>query len=220
MIEIDELVRSKRKTLSVSVNSLGKVTVRAPMRATQEQIERFVATHAQWIEKKKSVAKASGVQLPENGLAGYKLLLLGDSYELRLYAQTRVALDGENKILYLPEKNAEKRLIAWLKDNALRICTQAVEKQAERMGVCPASVSVTSARSFWGICTAKNELRFSYRLLYVPKEVFEYVIVHELAHIRYKNHSRSFWNEVAKYQPNWKEKRAYLKAHALLMRVF
>ena len=206
--------------MSVSVNALGKVTVRAPLRATQKDIERFVATHEQWIEKKKSTAKESGVRLPQNGLVGYKLLLFGNEYELHLHAQARVVVDEGNKRLYLPETNAEKRLICWLKDNALRICKQAVEQWAKRMGGCPASVSVTSARSFWGICTAKNELRFSYRLLYVPKAVFEYVIVHELAHIRYKNHSRAFWNEVAKFQPNWKEKRAYLKAHALLMRVF
>ena len=220
MIEIDELIRSKRKTLSVSVNALGKVTVRAPLRATQKEIERFLTTHEQWIAKKKSTAKESGVRLPQNGIVGYKLLLLGNEYELCLHAQTRVVVDGENKRLYLPEKNTEKHLIRWLKDNALRICKQAVEKQSARMGVSPVSVSVTSARSFWGICTEKNELRFSYRLLYVPKAVFEYVIVHELAHIQYKNHSRAFWDEVAKFEPNWKEKRAYLKTHALLMRVF
>jgi predicted metal-dependent hydrolase len=88
------------------------------------------------------------------------------------------------------------------------------------MGVTYSSLSITSARSFWRICTAKNELRFSYRLLYVPKEVLEYVIVHELSHIRHKDHSRAFWDEVERYIPDWKEKRAYLKSHALLMRVF
>ena len=219
MVEIDELVRSKRKTLFVSVNALGKVTVRAPMRVSESDIAAFIRTHEQWIEKKKQAALRSGVTLP-TGLEGYQMTLLGEPYELRLYPQNRVALDRENKRLFLPEKNAEKRLVVWLKNNALRICTQEAEARAREMGVTYSSLSITSARSFWGICTAKNELRFSYRLLYVPKPVLEYVIVHELSHIRHKDHSRAFWDEVAKYVPDWKAKRAYLKSHALLMRVF
>lgn len=219
MIEIDKLVRSKRKTLSVSVNALGEVTVRAPMRVSEKDIAAFLQTHEKWIEKKKDAALHSGVALPTE-LDGYRLTLLGEPYELRLYPQNRVALDRENQRLFLPEKNAEKRLVTWLKNNALRICTQRAEERAREMGVTYSSLSITSARSFWGICTAKNELRFSYRLLYVPKEVLEYVIVHELSHIRHKDHSRAFWDEVERYIPDWKEKRAYLKSHALLMRVF
>lgn len=219
MIEIDKLVRSKRKTLSVSVNALGEVTVRAPMRVSEKDIAAFLQTHEKWIEKKKEAALRSGVALPTE-LDGYRLTLLGEKYELHLYPQNRVALDRDNKRLFLPEKNAEKRLVAWLKNNALRICTQHAEERAREMGVTYSSLSITSARSFWGICTAKDELRFSYRLLYVPKEVLEYVIVHELSHIRHKDHSRAFWDEVERYIPDWKEKRAYLKSHALLMRVF
>jgi predicted metal-dependent hydrolase len=88
------------------------------------------------------------------------------------------------------------------------------------MGVSYQSVSVTSARSRWGSCSGKNAIRYSFRLLYAPKEVIEYVTVHELAHTKHKNHSKAFWAEVATYVPDWKSKRNWLKTHGWLMEIF
>lgn len=220
MVTIDEIVKSKRKTLAVTVNALGKVTVRAPLRASQKEIENFVKKHEDWILRKKENALASCICLPTQRFNGYKLLLLGKYYEIVLYQQERVALDHENCKLYLPEKNAEQRLVGWIKENALRILIKSVEEISARMGVKANSVSITGAKSFWGICTAKNDLRFCYRILYAPRDVLEYVVVHELAHIKHKNHSPLFWGEVAKYIPNWKEKRRWLKERVLLIQIF
>ncbi len=220
MITVDRLVRSKRKTLSVGVNALGEVTVRAPMRTTEQEISAFLQRHEAWILKQKQRRKSAGVTLPPADLHGYTLLVLGEPYTVCVYDGERIALNTADKRLYLPRKNTEKRLIGWLKDNALRVCSQVVERKAREMDVRVASVSVTSARSFWGICTAQNALRFSYRLLYAPKAVVEYVVVHELSHVRHKNHSSAFWKEVEKYVPNWKVLRKWLKDRALLMQVF
>lgn len=220
MVKIDKLVRSKRKTLSVSVNALGEVTLRAPLRASQEDIDAFLSKHEAWVLRMQRRKLASGITLPTENLEGYTLLLLGEEYTLTLHAGERVALDAEHKRLYLPEKNAKKRLVDWIKENALRICQQVTKRKALEMHVNVTSVSITSARSFWGICTAQNEIRFSYRLLYVPKDVFEYVVVHELSHVKHKNHSTAFWREVERYVPNWKMKRKWLKDKALLMQVF
>lgn len=217
---IDELIRSKRKTLAVVVNGQGKVIVRAPLTASQKSIEDFVKKHEGWIAKKKSVALACKVQLPTDNLHGYNVLLLGKYYQTVVYSQDRVALDIQNNRLYIPEKNAQKRLTLWIKENALRIVKQSVEEQSLRMGVTANSISITGAKSFWGICTGKNDLRFCYRVLYAPKDVLEYVVVHELAHIKHKNHSIAFWREVEQYIPNWKEKRRWLKQHSALMQVF
>ena len=219
VVQIDKLVRSRRKTLSVSVNAVGEVTLRVPLRATDGQIQRFVQEHEAWILRTKQRKLGTGIALPSEDLNGYTLLILGQTYTLCVYEDTRVALDTENKRLYLPKKNTKARFIGWLKENALRICTQVVERKSVEMGVKVASVSITSARSFWGLCTRDNALRFSYRLLYAPKEVIEYVVVHELAHVTYKNHSSAFWREVEKYLPNWKEKRKWLKDRSILMRV-
>lgn len=220
MLTVDEIIKSKRRTLAITVNAFGKVIVRAPLRASQKEIDYFVKKHESWILRKKETALASCICLPTQRLNGYKLLLLGKYYEIVLYPQERVALDHENCKLYLPEKNAEQRLVVWVKENALRILTKSVEEISARMGVKANSVAITGAKSFWGICTSKNDLRFCYRVLYAPRDVLEYVVVHELAHVTYKNHSSAFWREVEKYIPNWKEKRRWLKERALLIQIF
>ncbi|MBQ2701563.1 MAG: M48 family metallopeptidase, partial [Clostridia bacterium] len=94
------------------------------------------------------------------------------------------------------------------------------DRYAERMGTAYKKLSVTGARTRWGSCSFDDSLHFSFRLLYAPKEMIEYVVVHELAHTKHKNHSPLFWAEVGKYIPDYKKRRKWLKTHALLMQIF
>ena len=82
------------------------------------------------------------------------------------------------------------------------------------------SLSVTSAKTRWGSCSYNDALHFSFRLLYAPVEVIDYVAVHELSHTFYKNHGKAFWAAVEKYVPDYKKKRAWLKENTLLMEIF
>ena len=84
----------------------------------------------------------------------------------------------------------------WLKENAKRIFTQRTAYWADIMQTRYRSVSVSSARSRWGSCTADNALRYTFRLLYADKSLIDYVVVHELAHTKHKNHSPRFLAEV------------------------
>jgi predicted metal-dependent hydrolase len=131
-----------------------------------------------------------------------------------------ISLDIEQKILKLPKTKSEQRLVEWLKTSAERIFGVIAKRFSQQMSVQYKSLSVTSARTRWGSCSGENRLCFTFRLLFAPKEIVEYVVVHELAHIRHKNHSAKFWSEVEKYQPDWKNKRAWLKAHGGLMELF
>ena len=171
------------------------------------------------MRKKRERAQA-GVRLPDGDLNGYTLLLLGREYTLRVQEREGVGFDQATGQIFLPAREAEKRLVQWLKENAKQIFTRITEEQAKRMGVRYRSVGVSSAKTRWGSCSADDRLRYSFRLLYAPKEVIEYVVVHELAHTRYKNHSRLFWAEVEKYLPDWKIQRKWLKAHGALMEIF
>ncbi|MBR5742107.1 MAG: M48 family metallopeptidase [Firmicutes bacterium] len=86
-----------------------------------------------------------------------------------------------------------------------------IEYYANLMGVRPTAVRYTSAKTRWGSCSPKNSLAFSVRLMRKPPEAIDYVVVHELAHIREHNHSKRFWAIVAKYMPDWRERRKLLK---------
>lgn len=215
----DQILRSKRKTLSVSVNSLGQVTVRAPLTYPQAKIDGFLAQKEGWILKHKQRFALAGICLPGESLDGYGLMLLGQRHVLSLYEGSRVRLLAEEKRILLPREGAEERLQRWLKENAKRIFTQSVQARAEEMGVAYHSVSVSSAKTKWGSCSGENKLRFSYRLLYAPKEVIDYVIVHELCHTLHHDHSPAFWRAVAAVVPDYKSKRKWLKDRGALLKI-
>lgn len=220
MIQPDEIIRSNRKTLAITVDSFGRLIVRAPMRYSKERIFAFIEEKENWILRKKSEKQGAGIQLPPENLNGYPLMLLGKKCTVRVVQTAKVGYDAEANEIYLPEKNPRDRLIKWLKNNAKRIFTEVTARTAVTMGTSYRSVTVTSARSRWGSCSGENAIRYSFRLLYAPKEVIEYVVVHELAHTKHKNHSKAFWAEVATYVPDWKTKRKWLKLHGALMEIF
>ena len=222
MIKPDEIIRSNRKTLSVCIDCFGKLTVRAPRRCTDERIFAFLQEKEGWIlrQRQKSKTQGAGVELPTENLNGYSFLLLGEKHRITLIKGEYVRFEPDKKEIFVPEKNAKERLVKWLKENAKRIFTEWTSRRAKEMQTSVRSVSISIARSKWGCCTFDNKIRYSFRLLYAPKDVIDYVIVHELAHTKHKNHSPAFWQEVAKWKADYKGKRAWLKAHALLMHIF
>ena len=220
IIKPDEIIRSRRKTLSIAVDHFGRLIVRAPIACSEARIFAFLQEKERWIVKKKAQMQGAGICLPPENLHGYELMLLGKKCKIYLYDGARVRYDADENAIYLPEKGAKERLVKWLKDNAKRIFTAVTERTAARMGVSYKSVSVTSARGRWGSCSGDNAVHYSFRLIYAPKDVIEYVVVHELSHVKHKNHSKTFWAEVEKYVPDWKEKRNWLKIHGGLMDVF
>ena len=220
MIYPDEIIRSHRKTLSISIDSFGRLIVRAPKRYGQERIFAFIQEKETWILRKKAEIAGAGIRLPGESLHGYELLLLGEKYTLVLAETNRVKIDGAEKRVYLPVKNSQERLVKWLKENAKRILTDLTEVTAAKTVASYQKVTISSARSRWGCCTQDNDIRYSYRLLFAPKEVVEYVVAHELAHTIHKNHSTAFWREVEKHVPDWKVKRKWLHTHRALMELF
>ena len=160
------------------------------------------------------------MRLPPENIDGFTFMLFGVEHGVRMTEGNAVIYDKENNTITLPKKNANTRLVRWLKERAKCIFSETTAQKAREMGVTYASVFVTSAKSRWGSCNARDELRYSFRLLYAPKEIVEYVIVHELAHTKHKNHSPRFWQEVEKYVPDYKSRRNWLKAHAYLMHIF
>ena len=215
----DKIVRSRRKTVSVCVDALGQVTVRAPLRYSEEKIRALVAEKEGWILKHRQRFAAAGISLPGDSLDGYVLPLLGEQYCITLYAGKGIRLSSEEGRIWVPCEHAERKLCNWIKKNAKRIFQSVVERRAEEMRATYQSVSVSSARTRWGCCTGDNRLRFSFRLLYAPKDVIDYVVVHELAHTFHHNHSKAFWSLVKSVLPDYQAKRKWLKDRAALQRI-
>ena len=220
MIQPDEIIRSRRKTLAISIDLFGRLIVRAPLTCSKERIFAFIEQKERWIIQKRAEKKTAEVQLPTDDLNGYEFLLLGKNCKIILTNEDRIAFDKKAYVVYVPAKNAKERLIAWLRENSKRIFTTITEEKAKEMGVSFQSVDVSSAKGKWGSCSYDNKIRYAYRLIYAPIDMIEYVVVHELAHIRHKNHSLDFWLEVGKYIPDFKYRRKWLKQRGILLEIF
>ena len=101
--------------------------------------------------------------------------------------------------------------VVLLKTHAKSIIPERVAYYSKIMGLCPSGIKITSAKKRFGSCSAKNSLCFSYLLMQYPAGAIDYVVVHELAHIRHKNHSDNFYRLIEEYLPDYKRRQALLK---------
>ena len=124
------------------------------------------------------------------------------------WIETRLARRQAYLAEHPPLTEAE---VAALRKKAKAYLPERVAYWAGRMGVQPAGIRVTSARTRFGSCSARNSLSFSLYLMQHPPEAIDYVVVHELAHIRHKNHGPAFYAEVAKYMPDYKARQTLLR---------
>ena len=171
MVQLDTIIRSNRKTLAISVDAFGRLIVRAPKKCDEDRIFAFLQTKERWILRKQAERKGAGMDLPPENLDGYTFLLLGKNTKICLYDNKKVGYDSENNCIFLPKEKSKERLVKWLKENAKRILTQVTECKAKEMGLSYKSLSITSARTRWGTCSGDNALRYTFRLLYCPKEI-------------------------------------------------
>lgn len=220
MIQPDKIIRSNRKTLSISVDTFGRLIVRAPKKYSEERIFAFIREKEAWILRKQTERKGAGAVLPPKNLEGYSFSLLGKLTKISLTDGEKVGYDAQQNVIYLPKEKSQDCLVKWLKDNAKRILTMVSQRKAAEMGVSYTSITVTSAKTRWGSCSGKNAISYTFRLLYCPREVIDYVVVHELAHTLQHNHSKKFWQVVERYIPDWKTRRKWLKDHGVFMEIF
>lgn len=205
------LLRSRRKTVAVYIQKDGRVEVRAPYRTPLPVIERFLASKKGWIEEKAGLAKGAAEKRERFRVApGSALRLAGREYPVLLGIGPRL----ENGKFYVPDRPFEEwrpGLAVLLKKLAQEEITGRTVWYAAKMGVTPAYVRIGRSNTSWGTCSGKNGLNFTWKLIFAEPEVLDYVVVHELAHIREHNHSARFWRVVESVLPDWRERRAKLK---------
>lgn len=211
-----ELIRSRRKTVGLSLDPSSKLTVRAPLTLRREVIDEIVFSHRDWIARHRAAMAAlpppfvlrEGASLSILGKPRVILFRHGDAIQL---------LDDQ---LILPCGTADADLIVWLRSLALAVVRSRVDVFAAQTALCPTAVSVTGAQARWGSCSPRNRLSFAWRIIFCTPDALDYVVVHELSHIRYKNHSADFHALVRSILPNEAAQRAWLRANGHLLRLF
>lgn len=232
--------RSKRKTMSMSVNKDGSVTVKAPrLYPTDQEILKFVEDKIAWILKQRErQQEREDRKLVRRFETDYSFPYLGEERLIEMQYGKKISISYENEKIILktpyfenlqhdydaPEniviiEKLQKELKKWYKKQAFDYISKRVEYYQDIVGVTVTSVSIKSRKSQWGSCDSNGNLTFSWRLVMARPEAIDYVVIHELCHRKHMNHSREFWNQVQKYMPDFKVQKLWLEENSVNLNI-
>lgn len=211
------IVRSrKRSTVGIQINHDASVTVTIPYFFPKLFVNRVLKEKETWIRQKQQMVAARIASVPVD-----EYWYLGKTYKLALGKTNKELVEVSDK-LYVGSTNpkfAKTYLTSWYKQQARKIIVERVQHYAKISGSIYRSVSITSAETRWGSCSSEKTLNFNWKLVMAPLPVIDYVICHELAHLKELNHSRAFWETVRKMYPLYREYRTWLKRNGDKLRV-
>ncbi|MBC7349119.1 MAG: M48 family metallopeptidase [Candidatus Aminicenantes bacterium] len=217
------IIRSRRRTVGLEINEEGQLVVRAPLYLPESEIKAVIRRHQRWIENKLvELEQRRQKKRPKSFVAGEKYLYLGQEFPLILSPRPKPALafTGRAFILSGVYQNRGKELFQKLYQRMARAyLRRRLEQLARLNGFKFKKFRLSSARTRWGSCSAKGTISLTWRLVLAPPEIIDYVIIHELAHTREKNHSRVFWNLVAEHLPDFRQRRCWLKQNGFRLNI-
>jgi len=203
------IINPKLKHIYLSFNDEGELIIKSPKVSTK-QIEQLLLKKSTWItNSRKKFESKKGKSI--NFSQGSELYFLGESHPLQLvtYEKKRTKLDFDGDIFTIyyhmyDENTFQRHIDTFYKKEAKQYIPEHVEKWAEIMDVHPSHISFRKTKRQWGSCSVKNALSFNTMMMKLPLDVIQYIIVHELAHIKHKHHQKDFWKFVEKYLPDYK----------------
>ena len=237
-----QLIRSKRrKTLSLQVKH-GRVTVRAPHYVKSAFIDTFIQEKSAWLQAKlieqQSIAKfcdfSQGASLLF--LGEQVSLNIGTAKQARVFFAEKLVTNTDLSCIQQPAprqlnvvisnrvstklasdlaitKQVKKQLEGYFKQQAEKLIIERLEVISEQTSLTPTKVNIRQYRARWGSCNNRGEVSFNYFLMMTPLFVIDYVITHELCHLEFLNHSKSFWQLVKQHSPNYQKAKQWLSHH-------
>lgn len=229
-----QVLRSRRKTLSLQVK-YGQVLVRAPFHLDDQFISSFIQKKDAWL-KAKITEQNQTADFCCDFTQGSKLFLFGQLVSLNVIFINSVKKinvylsplsDNQQELVIVfstryQQKLAcelqlrsaiKKRVEGYLKEQAQIIIQPKVEYYAQLTQLTPTAIKIRQYRARWGSCNNRGELSFNYLLMMLPIDVIDYVIIHELCHLQYLNHSKDFWQLVANYYPDYATAKQWIKTN-------
>lgn len=216
---------ARRRSVAIMILPDGSLEVRAPKRVSIGFIESFIEERLEWIHRKRKERNARP-QLPTRTWQdGDVFYINGEAHTLLVKENSRVSVEvsPDQITLYQTDPKNTKRvrenLMQWFKDQAEHDFKPRLARLANAMEEKVPTLEITNAKQRWGSCQGQKRIvRLSVRLLMAPKDVQDYVMVHELAHLKHMDHSKAFWDRVATFCRNYRVYEDKLKHHAQLWR--
>ena len=215
-----EVLRSRRKT-SVLYIVGDELQIRVPNRVRDRKIVEILETKERWIRNKAIQLQSQPLSKGREFISGESFALFGKNLKLKVLEGGRVGtkLDGDylftnvraSEIEDVRKFRIKTYIEKWYIQEAYKRLEEKVIRYSEIIKVSPREMKVRNYKTRWGSCDKKGRLTFNFHLVKAPHSIVDYVVVHELCHMIQPNHSKFFWNEVAKYDPLFKEHKKWLK---------
>jgi predicted metal-dependent hydrolase len=218
------LVRRRgRRGVGLKVDAKG-LTVSAPLSMPLARIEAAVLENERWVVKKLAEWKDRRIPVIE-WRDGAQLPYLGGYFTLKIEPASRNRVELMNGTLHAAVRDTSpesvrRAVTGWYKRAALAHLGERTFTLSRIAGLTPPRLLLSSAMARWGSCNTKREIRLTWRLVKARPALIDYVVCHELAHLRHMNHSRAFWSEVERQCPAYRELRKELLATDHLYRAF
>ena len=210
---------SRRKTSALKIKN-GDVSIHIPTRLPLKFAHEFVVQKTSWIQKK--LVEQSLKEIPEKQfIDGDIFLFLGKEYTLRLIEgetspsiiKTPLNIELHGQLNRLSTTVICAALIRWYKQQAEHYLTSRTAEIARKINLTPTSVTVKTYKARWGSCGIRGDVQFNWKLMLAPPDIIDYVIIHELCHLKHHNHSALFWQLVEYHSPAFKASRQWLKTN-------
>jgi len=218
------VVKTRRKTIGITIDRNGEVRVSAPLGISERQIRETVQKKAGWIIKKVSeVIERNSNLICRQFVSGEKFMYLGEEYTLEVaekdLGKAEVLMQEDTITVYISRGLSEESrkqaikeaLIKWYRQRFDEIVKERIKKYSMQLKVAPCRVVIKNQKTRWGSCSNKGNINLNWRLIMAPLHIIDYVVVHELCHLKVMNHSKDFWNLVESIQPNYHENQKWLK---------
>lgn len=214
------IVYSERKTIGLAVERDRSIVVRAPVGASEDAIRQAVEAKKLWIyQKLNHIQKYPVRPVRKEFVTGETLLYLGRHYRLEITDDDEPGVRFYNRFYISRQRQSEagQLLQEWYVERAREKLTPRIRHFADSMGVDYHRILISDLRVRWASCTPKNNLNFNWRIIKAPTFVIDYLIVHELAHLREANHTPEFWNVIAVQVPRYVLAKAWLQENGSML---
>lgn len=204
------VIKKSRRTLQINVEPEGDVVIVSPLKASSQDIQKLVRKRALWILKQKSFFQTyCQKHVPKEYISGETHRYLGKQYRLKVIESDKeqVLLKGSYIQVFVKNRSNAKILLEnWYLSKAKILFNSKVDKvllKMEKERIRPSQIKVRVMRTRWGSCTPSGNIILHPALIKAPMECLEYVIVHELCHLKYMKHDKRFYNLLEKHCPNY-----------------
>ncbi|MBU3087433.1 M48 family metallopeptidase [Clostridium gasigenes] len=223
-----EVVYRKRKTMSIEVNLEGKVRICAPIKLELKNILDVVEKKANWICKKQDeLIERGSIRRVNKYINGETYLYLGNEYILNIECNEDikkpkvVIKDNIIQISYKQIDSATVKSILelWYRQKTLEVVIERVSNYTKFFAVSPKELKVKQQKRRWASCTYDNRILFNWRISMAPIDVIDYIVVHEMCHMDFKDHSNNFWNRVKSVMPDYELYKLWLKDNGLKLEI-